>query len=96
MEKDVLRLRETTMPTLSERRVGISNIFERDLPDDKGVVASRLSALLTIHDPKTKESRKEKVIVGSMVSIGADRYCVVDIEEGKTEPGSISVRKLAP
>lgn len=96
MAEDVLKLRQTTQTELSERRVGVANILERDLPDEHGVVASRMSALLNVHDPKTGESVKEKVFVGSVVSIGADRYCVVSVEQGKASPGSISLRKLAP
>src|SRR5687767_12923796 len=53
MAGEVLKLRETTSNSLSQMDVGISNIFERDLPDDKGVTASRLSAVLVIHDPDT-------------------------------------------
>jgi hypothetical protein len=94
MSQDVLRLRETTNPSLSKRQVGISNIFERDLPDASGAVASRLSAVLVIFDPETKESRRETVIESSVVTIGDDRYCVVALEEGKNEPGWVSIRKM--
>jgi hypothetical protein len=96
MADETLTLRETTNPTLSEHQVGISNIFERDLPDASGAVASRLSAVLVIFDPKTKQTRRETVIADGVVTIGADRYCVVKLEEGKSAPGSITVRKLAP
>jgi len=96
MGSDVLRLRETTNPTLSEYDVGIGNIYERDLPDENGVVAPRLSAVLVIHNPTTGEIRRETVVVGSTVVIGADRYCVVKLEEGQTSPGWVSVSKLSP
>jgi hypothetical protein len=96
MQDEVLRFRETTNPTLSDHQVGISNIFERDLPDAKGVVAPRLSAVLVIFDPATKQSRRETVATGTTVAIGADRYCVVGVEEGKSGPGWVSLRKLAP
>ena len=95
MADDVLTLRETTNPTLSDHQVGISNIFERDLPDASGVVGPRLSAVLVIFDPATKQSRRETVAADSVVTIGADRYCVVGLQEGKSQPGSISLRKLA-
>jgi len=96
MGEDVQRLRETTQPTLSDCAVGIGNIFERDLPDEHGVVAPRMSAVLVISDRKTGESRREKVFAGSVVSIGGDRYCVVSVEEGETSPGWVTVRKLRP
>jgi hypothetical protein len=94
MADDVLRLRQTTQTELSERRVGVANILERELPDANGVVAPRMSAMLNIHDPKTRTSVKEHVFEGSVVAIGADRYCVVSVEQGETAPGSISLRKL--
>jgi len=81
---------------MSGRRIGIANILERELPDESGVVALRMSALLNIHDPETGTSIKEKVFAGSMVSIGVDRYCVVKVEQGTTSPGWVTVRKLAP
>jgi hypothetical protein len=96
MADDVQKLRETTNPTLSDHQVGISNIFERDLPDASGTVGPRLSAVLVIFDPATKQSRRETVTADSVVTIGHDRYCVVSLEEGKAQPGSISIRKLAP
>jgi hypothetical protein len=86
--------RETTNPTLSNHQVGISNIFERDLPDKSGTVASRLSAILVIFDPNTKQTRRETVIAESEVTIGGDRYCIVKLEEGKSSPGSVTFRKL--
>lgn len=96
MQDEVLRFRETTNPTVSDHQVGISNIFERDLPDAKGVVGPRISAVLVIFDPATRQSRRETVATGSTVAIGADRYCVVSVEEGKNGPGWVSLRKLAP
>jgi hypothetical protein len=95
MTDEVHKLRETTNPTLSDHQVGISNIFERDLADATGTVAPRLSAVLVIFDPASKQSRRETVIADSVVTIGRDRYCVVSIEEGTSQPGSISIRKLA-
>jgi len=95
MSNDVMTFKETTNPTLSDHQVGISNIFERELADAKGVKAQRVSASLTIFDPATKQSRKEIVAADSIVAIGNDRYCVVSVVEGKNQPGSISIRKLA-
>jgi hypothetical protein len=94
MTGEVLKFRETTSNTLSNKDVGISNIFERDLPDEKGVIAPRLSAVLVIHDPHTDEIRRETVFAGNIVSIGGDRYSVVSVELGKGEPGWISLRQV--
>jgi hypothetical protein len=94
MTDELLKFRETTSNTLSSKDVGISNIFERELPDDTGNVASRLSAVLVIHDPQTDELRRETVFDGSVVSIGADRYCVVSVERGQAGPGWISLRRV--
>ena len=95
MENQLLRFRETTNPTLSDREVGISNLFERDLPDASGAIARRVSASLSIYDPATRDEREEIVVAGSEVTIGADRYCVVAIDLPPDEPGWVSFRKLA-
>lgn len=88
---------EGTNPTISEYDVGISNIFARELPDDAGVVAKRLSASLSIHDPKTDSLRHEIVVPGNIVTIGADRYCVTNVDYGSDpKPGSVELQKLAP
>jgi hypothetical protein len=90
---EVMPLRETTQPTLSGVSVGISNIFDRDVPDDRGKVSTKLSAQLSITDPTSQQTHRETVIAGSIVVLGADHYCVTRIEEGVTEPGSIAVRE---
>jgi hypothetical protein len=92
----VLRLRETTSSPVSNHQVGISNIFQRDLADAQGIVAPRMSAVLVIFDPVTSQLRRETVVTGSVVAIGADLYSVVSVEEGKRIPGWVSLRRLAP
>jgi hypothetical protein len=96
MDGDVLRFRETTSQTLSDKDVGISNIFERDIPDEKGVVAKRMSAVLVIHDPMTDEIKRETVFAGSVVAIGGDRYRVLSVDAGTDAPGWISLKKVTP
>jgi hypothetical protein len=91
---DVQRFRETTNPQLSQRSVGIADIMERDLPDASGAVARRTSATLVIFDAATNESRHETVQKGSVVAIGADRYCIADIELVRDAPGWLSMQKL--
>jgi hypothetical protein len=96
MEGDVLRFRETTSQTLSDQDVGISNIFERELPDEKGAVERRMSAVLVIHDPDTDEIKRETVYAGSVVAIGGDRYRVLSVDAGTDAPGWISMKKVTP
>lgn len=91
----VLRFRATTNQTLSDRQVGISNIFERELPDDTGMVAKVMSAQLTIFDPKTDAIRREYVFAGQTVEIGGGRYKIVSVEEGTDGPGWVSMQPVA-
>ncbi len=72
-----------------------SNIFSRDQPDAAGVVAPRLSANLSILDKATRTERHDKVFVGSVVALGADRYRVERAEEGKNGGfGRVVLRRL--
>jgi hypothetical protein len=99
VEKDVsdeTTIRETTQPTIANHLVGVSNIWKRDLPDGRGVVANRLSATVTIVDPVTQEARREFVIVGSTFALGAEWYRVVNIDEGASNLGAITVRRIPP
>lgn len=91
---EVLRFKESTKPTLSGMWVGIGNIYARELPDANGVVASRMSAELAIKSPSSEDVRHETVAADSIVKIGEDRYCVVSVEEGKRQPGWISMVKV--
>ena len=109
MTSDKMTIRETTHdePTYAVHDVihyavgnmpgavpNTANIWERDLADDQGVIASRLSANLSIQDLASKQTRVEKVFAGSVLTLGTDRYCVVNVEEGESAPGSISLHKL--
>jgi hypothetical protein len=58
------------------------------------VTASRLSAVLVIHDPDTDAIDRKTVFDGNEVAIGKDRYCVVKVERGNDAPGWVSLRKL--
>lgn len=93
MSSDVISIGETTQSTISGQWVGVSNIFERDIPDERGVIEARLSANVTVHDPNSKLTRDEKVIVGSVVLIGVDRYKIIGIEAGEMTPGKIVIQK---
>ena len=91
MSDDELRIRETTQPVLSGYLVGVSNIWERE---PQGGAAGRVAAMLSITDPASRQTRREEVFEGTIVSVGADRYCVVSVEEGKSAPGWITMRKM--
>jgi hypothetical protein len=89
------QINEPTVGTLSDLSVGVSNILERDLPDDKGVVNPRVSAHLSIWDPTNEQDGNEATVIpGHIVPIGADRYCVEAVEMPRTRPGWIILRKL--
>ena len=94
MAEGSLTIKETTQPELSGYLVGVSNIWERELPDKSGVVAKRLSAALAITRRETGETRHEKVVAGSLITLGGDTYCVEKVEEGSAGPGAIVVRKM--
>ncbi len=97
MTSNEIKIGETTQATLSGHRVGVSNIWERDLPDADGNVAPRMSATLSITEVATgKETPDFQVSAGSVVTLGADRYCVVRVEAAPDEPGDIYLRKLPP
>jgi hypothetical protein len=97
MSSDEITIAATTQPELSGHLVGVGNIFERDLPDDKGVVAPRMSATLAITSRASHQTRHEDVFAGSVIALGADRYAVVAVVEGKKgQRGSITLRRLPP
>lgn len=94
MNDDEITIRETTQVRISGHRVGAGNIWERELPDEHGVIAPRLSAVLSIQEIATEQQRHEKVFTGNVVTLGQNRYQVVTIEEGESGPGSITLRRL--
>lgn len=94
MAYDDLTIRETAQPALSGYWVGVGNIWERELPDEQGIIAPRLSASLMIRDPASGQTRHEKVFTGNILTLGADRYLVVSVEEGDAAPGAIVLRRL--
>lgn len=94
MTDEADKIRENTQPTLSGLWVVIAKIRERDLPDDGGEVQRQMSAVLEIYDPATEKEWSETVRRGSVVTIGGDRYCIVALEKGQTEPGAIWIRRL--
>jgi hypothetical protein len=96
MSNAKIEIRETSVGTLSGHLVGLSNIWERELPDEKGMVALRLSAKLSIQNIDTEKLRYQNVFAGSIVSLGVDRYCIKSVEQGESAPGGIILQKLAP
>jgi hypothetical protein len=96
MSNDEVTIQETTQPTISGHRVGVGNIWERDLPDATGAVAPRVSAGLWILDIASDQERYQEVFAGSVLLLGADRYCVVKVEQGVSALGAITLRKIEP
>lgn len=96
MSEELITIRETTVWTAANLRVGVSNIWEREISDEAGRVESRMSANVSIFDPATDEKRSQKVFAGSILTVGTERYCVIKVEKGKSSPGSIALRKLLP
>jgi hypothetical protein len=91
---ELLKYFETTKPTISGQEVGISNILQRKLPDADGVVAARLSVELDLIDRANDTVRREYLAVDGTVQIGADRYCVVEIQAGTPGPGWVSLVRV--
>jgi hypothetical protein len=93
MTDNEITIRETAQAEISGHLVGVGNIWERELPDNEGVIALRLSASISILEIASQQERSEKVSAGSVISLGADQYSVVGLEEGQSEPGSITLRQ---
>jgi hypothetical protein len=91
---DEIIIEQNTVGTISNHAVGVSNIFERELPDDKGVIALRMSANLSIWDIASQQTRHEKVFAGKVITLGTDRYCVVHVKYGESSSGSVTLRKI--
>lgn len=90
---DEIRIRETTTQEISGHSVGVGNIWERELPDADGVIAPRMSATVAIHDPATLKTRHEQVFAGSVITLGEDRYQIVNVDEGGGDRGTITMSK---
>lgn len=89
-----ITLGETTQPALSGHRVGVSNIWERSLAGEQGILGPRPSAQLSIMDPATRTTRTVFVGEGDTFELGMDRYRVTAVAAGRTAPGWIVVRKI--
>ena len=95
MSSEVIAIKETAQRMVSGHRVAVGDVFHRDLPDAEGEVSTKLSALLMLTAPDGKES-KQIVAVGSDVTLGADRYCVVRIDAGTKTPGTLHLQRIVP
>jgi hypothetical protein len=95
MTDDRITILENAQAIISGLAVGVANIWESDLPDDSGVITSRMSATLSIEEQGKDLRRHERVRTGSVFSVGGDRYHVVDVDEGTSSGGSVTLRKLS-
>ncbi len=91
-----LTIREATSPEFAGHQVAPTNIFERDLPDDTGKVARRVSSRLSIMQRATRKEWTEMVILGSRIQLGNETWCVEQLVMGESEPGSMTLRRMAP
>lgn len=98
LDPEVLMFLETTQNEVSNMIVGTADIFDRDLPDKSGKLRPQLSAFMLVAKPNEKDGVRLEVTAGSVVGIGADRYCIVEIgERGEGHPtGWVSLRKVVP
>lgn len=95
MEPVVEKCIETAVCDLSGQRVGVANIYERDFVDSGGQRSKHLSAQLVIFDSTSRGERTEKLFAGNTVNIGADQYCLVQVNEGThDELGWASLQKI--
>ncbi|HLO86231.1 MAG TPA: hypothetical protein VK203_14655 [Nostocaceae cyanobacterium] len=94
MTTDEITIQENTQAKISNYFVGVGNIWEREQPDAQGVIAPRMSATLAISELNSEQTRHEEVFVGSLISLGSDRYCVVNVDEGNSTPGTLTMRKF--
>ena len=87
---------ETTQLKMFHYLVGVSNIWERELPDQQGVIKPRLSANINIFDLDSKESREQEVFSESIIALEGQNYRVVNVNDGThTRPGSITLQKMS-
>lgn len=97
MEAGVQKYSENSSNEVSDRLLGVVNIMERDLADASGHSRRRLSVELIVFDPATKDERHHKLAAGSVVPVGADEYCLVEVVEGRdNDLGWVSLRRLVP
>jgi hypothetical protein len=92
LEDPVTVIVEDSSVRLSGVRVTARSIIMRWVKRDSGVAAHLTSASIST----TADTTGTTVGVGTYVPIGADRYCVVGIVFGRSEPGSVSLQKVAP
>jgi len=72
----------------------IHEIWERETPDERGDVRRRMTATVAITNPVTKEEQTLQFFSGSVITLGEDRYTVVNVEEGARR-GLIALRMIA-
>ena len=86
---------ETTVGDLSHYRLGVADIWVRELPDEQGKIEPRLSASLSVFDENTKEETDHEVFVGSIIHLDDGNYQVTDMDEGSSTPGSLTLQKIS-
>jgi hypothetical protein len=87
-----IAIRETTQGEVSNVIVGVRNIWERELPDEDGAIATRMSASVSVHDPVSGALHDQHVYAGSIVLLGGVRYRVLRVAPGDHAPGWLTLR----
>jgi hypothetical protein len=96
MTGSAISYEETTQGLISGSYVGVGNPSRTQVPNSDKSAPIRPAVHLYISDHTAK--RDELVAEGSAVLIGADRYCVVDVDvdgSGPSGRGTVTLRKLA-
>ncbi len=93
--QSAVTIRETTQHRIADHMVAVINVLERDFPAEDGVIRE-VSGVLSIMDVETEREWEELVRAGSVVQLGAERYCVGAVVEGDEVPGHLELRRVAP
>jgi hypothetical protein len=88
-----LELEETTVERLGGVRVGIANIYEGDYERADGSADRGPTATLI---PLLGQDPNPQLVVGagSALTLGSERFEVVDVSPGDGEHGTVTVRPL--
>jgi len=86
---------EPCVGTIGAYRLGVGNIWERDIAGPDGVVARRPAAMVSIWTDATDAGgeRHLTVVPGSEVVLGDETYRVIEVDNPPGKPGSIRLQK---
>lgn len=86
---------EGTVGSIQNVRVGVSNIWEREYTDDKGITQKGPTGLISLFEPETKTEKDIIVHKGMTIdtTLGNSRiiYKILNVMENKTGSGYIVI-----